>query len=191
MKILALYGSRFGQAEAVLRRVVRRLATAGHSVTMVNARMIPESLRLEDFDAVVVAASIILGRHQSYVRKWVRSNAIALSKLPGAFISVNGASLESRADWRKRAEEYVTQFAVQTGWHPRWTAAFSGALRYSRYDPITRWVMKRIAAKEGGPTDTSRDHELTDWEAVDRFAEKVVAGFGAAAPERSPAVSVA
>jgi menaquinone-dependent protoporphyrinogen oxidase len=191
MKILALYGSRFGQAEAVLRRVVRRLATAGHSVTMVNARTIPESLRLEDFDAVVVAASIILGRHQSYVRKWVRSNAIALSKLPGAFISVNGASLESRADWRKRAEEYVTQFAVQTGWHPRWTAAFSGALRYSRYDPITRWVMKRIAAKEGGPTDTSRDHELTDWEAVDRFAEKVVAGFGAAAPERSPAVSVA
>jgi len=191
MKILALYASRFGQAEAVLRRVVRRLSTAGHSVTLVNARTIPESLRLDHFDGVVVAASIIMGRHQSYVRRWARSNAAILSRLPGAFISVNGASPESRADWRKRAEEYVARFAVQTGWHPRWTAVFGGALRYSRYDPITRWVMKRIAAKEGGPTDTSRDYELTDWEAVDRFADKLATGFHAATPERERTVSVA
>jgi len=64
-------------------------------------------------------------------------------------------------------------------------------LRYSRYDPITRWIMKKIAAKEGGPTDTSRDYELTDWEAVDHFAEKLTAGFHAATPERDRAVSAA
>ena len=29
--------------------------------------------------------------------------------------------------------------------------------------------MKRISAKEGGPTDMSRDHELTDWARVDTF----------------------
>jgi len=191
MKILALYGSRFGQAEAVLRRVVRRLATSGHSVTMVDGRVIPDTLSLDHFDAVVVAASIIMGRHQAYVRSWARSNASALSRLPGAFISVNGASPESRAEWRKGAEEYLARFAVQTGWHPRWTAAFGGALRYSRYDPITRWIMKRIAAKEGGPTDTSHDHELTDWAAVDRFADKLVAGLGAVASEREPATSAA
>jgi menaquinone-dependent protoporphyrinogen oxidase len=32
--------------------------------------------------------------------------------------------------------------------------------------------MKRIARAEGGPTDTSRDHELTNWEDVDEFAER-------------------
>jgi menaquinone-dependent protoporphyrinogen oxidase len=191
MKILALYGTRFGQAEAVLRRVVRRLSTAGHSVTLVNARTIPESLRLDHFDGVVVAASIIMGRHPSHIRAWARSHAAALSRLPGAFISVSGTSPESRPEWRKGAEEYVARFAVQTGWHPRWTAVFGGALCYTRYDPVTRWIMKRIAAKEGGPTDTSRDHELTDWDAVDRFAEKLAGGFGAAVPERARAVSAA
>jgi hypothetical protein len=33
--------------------------------------------------------------------------------------------------------------------------------------------MKRIAKKEGGPIDTARDHELTDWDAVARFATRM------------------
>jgi len=38
-----------------------------------------------------------------------------------------------------------------------------------------RFVMKQIARKTGSPTDTSRDHELTDWAAVDRFAGELAA----------------
>ena len=32
-------------------------------------------------------------------------------------------------------------------------------------------VMKRIAKKEGADTDTSRDYEYTDWDAVAEFAK--------------------
>ena len=35
--------------------------------------------------------------------------------------------------------------------------------------------MKRIAAKAGGDTDTSRDYEYTDWADLQRFADR----FGA------------
>jgi menaquinone-dependent protoporphyrinogen oxidase len=45
----------------------------------------------------------------------------------------------------------------------------AGTLAYSRYNFIIRFVMKRIARKNGAPTDTSRDYELTDWAALDRF----------------------
>jgi len=31
-------------------------------------------------------------------------------------------------------------------------------------------LMKHIASKEGGATDTSRDHEYTNWAEVDQFA---------------------
>jgi hypothetical protein len=31
--------------------------------------------------------------------------------------------------------------------------------------------MKSISKKKGQPTDTSRDHECTDWAAVNKFAE--------------------
>jgi menaquinone-dependent protoporphyrinogen oxidase len=29
--------------------------------------------------------------------------------------------------------------------------------------------LRRIAAKEGGPVDTSQDYEFTDWAALDEF----------------------
>jgi len=183
MKILALYGSRFGQAKAVLGRIVQALGDAGHLVTVVDAKSPPPGLAPEDFDAVVVAASIIMGRHESYVRRWVKANAGALAELPGAFVSVNGTSPEADPEWRAAADRYVAQFISQTGWRPRWAAAFSGALRYSRYGPVTRWIMRKIAEKEGGPTDTSRDYEFTDWDAVARFAGTLATDFAQAAWE--------
>ena len=33
--------------------------------------------------------------------------------------------------------------------------------------------MRRIAAKEGGDTDTSRDYEYTEWKAVEAVANHV------------------
>jgi len=39
-------------------------------------------------------------------------------------------------------------------------------------------VMKWIAGKAGGSTDTSRDHEYTDWDALGRFAAEFAADCG-------------
>jgi menaquinone-dependent protoporphyrinogen oxidase len=60
--------------------------------------------------------------------------------------------------------------AAETGWHPRRVELVAGALPYTRYNFLVRFVMRRISRKEGGDTDTSRDYEYTDWAAVDRFA---------------------
>lgn len=173
MKILALYGSRFGQAEAILRRVVERLESRGHSVTMVKGDATPPEVAPSDFDAVVVAASIIMGRHQRYVRKWVRAHAPALNAMPSAFISVNGTPPEPTPEWQAEATTYAKKLTTETGWNPQWIATFAGALRYSLYGPITRWVMKRLVRSRGGPTDTSRDHDFTNWEGVDRFGDSL------------------
>jgi menaquinone-dependent protoporphyrinogen oxidase len=51
----------------------------------------------------------------------------------------------------------------------------AGALAYSRYNVIVRFVMKRIARQAGGPMDASRDDELTDWAALDRFVGDALA----------------
>ena len=39
---------------------------------------------------------------------------------------------------------------------------------YSRYNVIITFLMKWIARRAGAPTDASRDHEFTDWAALDR-----------------------
>ena len=46
---------------------------------------------------------------------------------------------------------------------------------YSKYNFLVRFFMRRIAQKEGGDTDTSRDYEYTDWEALDRLVDEVAA----------------
>jgi menaquinone-dependent protoporphyrinogen IX oxidase len=40
---------------------------------------------------------------------------------------------------------------------------------------LKRMLMRRIARKEGGPTDTSRDHELTNWTEVTALAIDIAA----------------
>jgi menaquinone-dependent protoporphyrinogen oxidase len=170
MKILAVYGSAYGQAEAVIRRVGSVLERSGHSVTIYRADAVPKPVSVDAFDAVLVSASIIMGRYQPYVRDFVQRHLGALNALPTAFVSVSGASPENVPEWRAAASGYVAKFLRETVWSPRWTATFSGALRYTRYGLVTRWVMKRISARTGGPTDTTQDYEFTDWAAVDRFA---------------------
>ena len=36
-----------------------------------------------------------------------------------------------------------------------------------------RFIMKRISRAGGHTTDTTRNHEMTDWRAVSRFAEEL------------------
>jgi menaquinone-dependent protoporphyrinogen oxidase len=55
-------------------------------------------------------------------------------------------------------------------------------MAFTQYGPVLRWVMKRISRGRGGPTDTSRDHEMTDWAAVDQFAERLAQGLVASGP---------
>ena len=50
-----------------------------------------------------------------------------------------------------------------------------GALRYPQYDFLKRLLMKHIAYREGGPTDVTKDHEFTNWNALAAFVEGFVA----------------
>ena len=58
---------------------------------------------------------------------------------------------------------------AESGWKPAMIHHAAGALRFTQYDFFKRWMMKRIASHENAPTDTSRDHEFTDWTALASF----------------------
>ena len=58
----------------------------------------------------------------------------------------------------------------------------AGAFRYTSYDFLKRWAMKYIAYRKGGPTDTSHDYELTDWDDLTRFVDSFVEELAAWSP---------
>ncbi len=182
MKILAVYGSNYGQTEAVIRRIAQALEALGHEVNVFKGDSVPASVVVEDYGAVVVGASILVGKYQDYIRDFVTRNLPALQARPTAFVSVNGGNPESSPEWQVQAAQYVATFLQATGWAPRWTAKFGGALRFRHYGIVTRWIMKMISRRSGGPTDTSREYEFTDWEAVDRFGREVAEGLAGRSP---------
>lgn len=167
---LALYGTGEGQTAKVADRIVEVLLERGHDATAVPAVETPPDLTLEEFDAVLVGASIHVGRHQSAVREFVNTNHDDLGTQPSAFFQLSLSSATSDETRQAEAAGYVEAFLEETGWHPDRIGLFGGALRYSKYGFLKRLMMKRIAAEATGDTDASHDYEYTDWYEVDSFA---------------------
>jgi menaquinone-dependent protoporphyrinogen oxidase len=129
----------------------------------------------ERIAGAVVGASLHAGRHQQSAADFVAREAAHLNTRPSAFFSVSLSIASKQPSEADAARGIAAAFARTARWQPWRIACFAGQLAYTQYGFVTRWVMKRIARKEGGPTDTSRDHVLTDWAAVRAFALDVAA----------------
>ena len=94
-KILVIYGTAYGQTERIARRIVDQLTVYGHGVCMYKGDCLPRHLTLDDYEAFVVAASVVRGRHQRYIGEFVRRYAARLNGTPSAFVSASGAAQRS------------------------------------------------------------------------------------------------
>ncbi len=174
-EFLVCYGTGEGQTARVANRLAATLRDRGHEATVVDLGAGPPDRPVEAFDAVLVGASLHYGRHQRPVRRFVREHRDALAARPTGFFQLSLSTASDDPETRAAAAGIVDEFVEETGWQPDRVGLFGGALRYSQYGFLTRLAMKRIAREEGGSTDTSRDHEYTDWAEVTAFARDVAA----------------
>jgi menaquinone-dependent protoporphyrinogen oxidase len=170
-RILVAYGTKYGQTARIAARIADVLAASGDVVTLTDVGELPRKMGPREFAGVVIGASVIGGRHQRRVRRFVRAHRNELNAMPTAFFSVSGSAASPYEASRAVARRNLEEMLRETGWRPRLTELVAGSIAYTKYSPPIRWLLKRIVAKEGGPTDTSRDHESTDWTQVQRFAE--------------------
>ena len=173
-RILVIQSSRDGQAARIASRIARVLEASGHRVEVLPADTPSLAADIAECDEVIVGAGVRFGRHGSELERMVRTHRDALTHKPNAFFSVSMA-MAGESPNREEARRYVDTMIARTGWHPDHSVLFAGALRYTAYNPFIRFVMRKIAERTGRATDTTRDHEYTDWAAVDRFARDVAA----------------
>jgi menaquinone-dependent protoporphyrinogen oxidase len=102
----------------------------------------------------------------------VLKNFRKLNAMPTAFISVCLGVLQHEPKVDRELQTIVAAFLRSTSWQPLETKVVAGALKYTRYNFVERWLMKRIVRKAGGDTDTSRDYEYTDWADLQLFADR-------------------
>ena len=177
MRILIVYGTTEGQTEKIAQDAKTHLAAGGNNVQTVDANDIHTDFDILPFDAAIIAASVHQWQHQTNVVDFVIKHREWLEGKPTAFISVSLS--EAFEDDRDEARAYIDQFVDETGWTPGKTLSLAGALRYKEYDFMRRWVMRWMAGAKGAPTDTSKDHEYTDWNRLHEFLDEFVADAGA------------
>jgi menaquinone-dependent protoporphyrinogen oxidase len=175
-RVLILFATTEGHTARIADRIARRLQGRGYTIELLRADSIPSGFNPTACDDVIIGASIHYGHHPNYLRAFIRRHRAALALRPGAFFSV---SLSAGGPGAKpeAAQRYLDAFLRQTGWRPRQTASFAGALQYSRYGVFKKLMMRLIVGMAGGDTDPTRDYEYTDWDAVDRFTDVFVRRF--------------
>jgi len=189
--VLILYATRQGQTRSIADHLAGEMRARGVPADLVDAAHLPLRFSLDTHAAAVLCASVHFGRHEKEMIQFVKRHRDFLQKMPSAFVSVSLSQAgvqdptwtpERRAQAAADTSRIIQQFITETGWQPEHVQAAAGALRYSRYNWLLRFAMKRIARRAGSPTDTSRDYEFTDWTALDHLVAEVVGDVLAAAP---------
>jgi menaquinone-dependent protoporphyrinogen oxidase len=176
--VAVLYATREGQTKRIAEEVAAGLRKHGLDAVAFNVREEDTELDVSSYAAVVLAASVHAGQHEREMIELVKEHRESLQSVPNAFLSVTlseagaerkNATAEEHARFVADVRNMIDRFVTDTGWRPEHLVPVAGALRYTQYNFLVRLVMKRIARRAGGSTDTSRDHEYTDWRALDDF----------------------
>ena len=169
-RILIVFGTTDGHTKKDADAVAAAMRGSGVVVHVVEAGK--PNVSPTGFDGIIVAASVHASGYQRSVRRWLRQHAAALGNAPTAFVSVSLGVLQQEPAVQNQLRTIVHRLCTESGWQPMLIKHVAGALPYTRYNILKRLIMKRIAAKAGGGTDTSRDYEYTDWKDVEDFAHR-------------------
>lgn len=174
MDILIVYGTSEGQTRKISRFMGKLLEEKGHQVSLADASDNPPSP--DEYDLVFIGSSIHIHEYQQSITDYVTKHVGMLNSKPSAFFSVCLAVASDIPEEHEEARQIAADFLEATGWKADAVEQIAGALRYTQYNYFKRLIMRMIAKKEGGSTDTKQNHEYTDWEAVKAFALRFVGG---------------
>jgi len=165
----------FATSEGQTRRIAQRIATVLHDLGLEACVIDVAGPHASAVDwthvrGAVVGASLHIGKHQKAAERFVKAHAVDLTRVPSAFFSVSLSAASKNVNEVEAAKKLAKAFPAACGWMPARIVSVAGRLAYSEYGFFIRWVIKRIAKKEGAPTDTSRDYELTNWDEVNALA---------------------
>jgi menaquinone-dependent protoporphyrinogen oxidase len=189
MRAAVFYATREGQAERVAYRVAHDLRGRHIQIDIINVKDVRGFIDWHSYDLAFVIASVHIGHHEKEMIAFVKRSAEHLTRLHAPFLSLTlsqaGAELPANTLVQRQtahadALKMISDFMHETGWTPSRTLPVAGALRYSHYNFLVKFVMKLIAHKAGFDGPATRDYEFTNWPAVDRFVAENVEGRTAA-----------
>ncbi len=169
-KLLILYSTVDGHTKSICEYINKKLKNKRN----ISISSLEDSVKfnLNQFDEIVVGASVRYGYHRKNVYDFIRKNKSTLENKKTAFFSLN---LTARKPEKDTAETnpYVYKFLKKVNWEPTIKDVFAGKLDYPNLDTLNKLAILFIMVITNGPKDTSKKYELTDWKRVDNLIKKI------------------
>jgi len=169
-KLLILYSTVDGHTKKICEYINKKLKNK----RIISISSLEESVKfnLEQFDEIVIGASVRYGYHRKNVYEFIRNNKSILNDKRTVFFSLN---LTARKSEKNTADTnpYVYKFLKKINWEPTIKDVFAGRLDYPNLDTLNKLAILFIMVITNGPKDTSKTYELTDWKRVDILIKKI------------------
>lgn len=168
MRILVLYLSHDGQTKSIAMSIAGVLVESMEcDVQALQNALEP---RLEEYQGIVIGASVRYGHFPAVLLQFTQQHVVQLNAMPSALFTVNLTARKAEK-CSPQTNGYTRKFLLATPWKPSLCAVFAGALHYPRYGWFDKLMIKLIMKLTGGETDTTKEVEYTNWQAVTRFAQ--------------------
>ena len=166
MKKIFIYSSSNGQSLKICKALNKNKESLIIDMDMLK------TTKLDNFDQIVIGASVKYGDHNKKVYEFVKKNMVLLEKKKTVFFSVNATARKSEKNTPK-TNPYIIKFLKKTNWTPDHIGVFAGMIDFPNYNFIEKYIIKLIMWITNGPTDTSKTFEFTNWEDVKKFSEEI------------------
>lgn len=170
-KILIIYSTTDGHTREICRRLCQVIEQQDHRVTLISIDDEP-GVDLEQFDKIILGASIRYGKHHKQVYDFIKRNEQLLDSRPNAFFSVNVVARKPEKN-QPETNPYLKKFLKQISWQPKELAVFAGKIDYKKYRFLDRQMIRLIMWMTKGPTDPETVIEFTNWKQVETFGRLI------------------
>lgn len=172
MKVMIAFATVEGQTEKIAGFVEEELRKNGHEVSVVKVTHEGQTPAFEDYDKVILAASVHERRHPKSFEVLLASQKEMLANKSTLLLSVSlKAAFE---DGLEEAQDYVDEMKLRTGFEPDKEALVAGAVRSSSYDYFQSQVVTHVLLGEHGHDSGGREQEFTDWERLTSITKEFV-----------------
>ena len=166
---LLIFSSVDGHTKKICNRIKSSLD--GSSTNLIDLNEV-SNIKIENYDQIIIGASIRYGKHRPELYEFIENNHHLLESKKSAFFTVNIVARKPEKN-SPETNPYMKKFLKLSKWKPDVLEVFAGRLEYPKYGYIDKYTIRFIMWITNGPTDVNGTFEFTDWEKVDEFAKKI------------------
>ena len=167
---IIIYSSKDGHTKIICERIMNFINERNN--TKIISIEEANKINLSEFTKIIIGASIRYGKHSNKLYKFIKLNKNILDQKESTFFSVNVVARKLEKN-TPDTNPYIKKFLKISKWKPKKIGVFAGKVDYPKYGFFDKYIIKFIMFITGGPTDTSKSYEFTDWSKVDDFAKEL------------------